>query len=953
MPLPVSPSSISMAQINTELAQTTGRTISLNDTLVRSLFTKTTANSTISFSDGYGKSKTVKVATPVVTVTVGNGTVRFDWDAVTGGRYYIYLNGSSTAVEVLTNYKEITGLNPSTAQTIRVYITKTGDTTSSTSAIVSGTSWALAPISNLNVKSGNDSITFTWDADATVTYIGGLDGATQVSISSPKTYSGLTQGNHTLSMTATKTGFVTANTTKVGAPLVMTPLTAFATATAGTLATVTTNNYYSFVAAYSIEYQIAMTRTDTVLDPYLEIYDSTGLKSFNDDGGGRPNSLLRYPCTAGQTYYIYARSYQLQSKGTYTIALTRSAITLSTPIFKAATGGVNSVSFEWNAVTDAQSYDVSFNGGTAVNQTGLTYSVASGIAAGSYTLSVIAKSSRDTASAAGVSSSVTVTNAKLATPLYSAVAGGVNSVSSAWTAVTNATSYDVTFNGSTTNQTGTTFNITSGVAAGTYSLSVVAKATNYPNSNAAASGNIIVTNAKLTTPSFTVATGSVNQVSFTWSTVSNATSYEVTFNSVTTNQTSTTFTSVNTLTPGTYYLFVKAKAANYPDSDVNYSSAVATAPAIAAVASVSIASSDLTATSVKVTVTKVTGGTPATYFLQYWNGYWADYSNNTTGVFANIAVSAPNTYYFRGGASNASNTSIIYSDYITVVPVAALARPGKVTLTVSNVTSTTARITATTNSGGAVDMYYLFKTINGTNTFIMSASNGIFDLPNLEPSTLHGPYVSYAGNTTNISEFWSYEAYIQTSAAAIVVPSAPTLTVSNLSATQFDIQMTATNANNYLLFEYVGGSWTYKSSSSNGAFNIPGKQPSTRYYFYGVASNGGGNSSSSEMLIVDTIAAAATFTPIYTSASGINHYNWYTYPYTAPVTRTYTITATGFDTQISFDGFSGDPDTTIDGDTQTGKGEQTTISLTANQSITISVRAFSTSPGGTLSFSIT
>jgi hypothetical protein len=354
---------------------------------------------------------------------------------------------------------------------------------------------------------------------------------------------------------------------------------------------------------------------------------------------------------------------------------------------------------------------------------------------------------------------------KLATPLYSVVAGGVNSVSFAWAAVSNATSYDVTFNGTTANQTSLTFNIASGVAAGTYSLSVVAKATNYTHSDAATSGNIIVTNAKLSTPSFTAATGSVNQVSFTWSAVTNATSYDVTFNSVTTNQTSTTFTSVNTLTPGTYYLFVKAKAANYPDSDVGTSSAVATA----------------------------------------------------------------------------------------AVP--ALALPGTVTLTTSAITSTTARITATTNSGGAPANFHLFRNINGTNTYIRSAANGIFDLYDMTPGETYGPYRSYAENATGISAYWSNDVYV-------------------------------TNT--------------------------------------------------------------AVFTPVSTTASGITNTNWYTYSYTAPVTRTYTFTATGFDTQISFDGFT----TFTDADSQPGNGEQVTKAMTAGQSVTVSVRAYGTG-GGTLTFSIT
>lgn len=54
MTLPISPNSISLDQVNTELVITSGTRIALNDTPVRTLFVKPTG--TISLSDGYGKS---------------------------------------------------------------------------------------------------------------------------------------------------------------------------------------------------------------------------------------------------------------------------------------------------------------------------------------------------------------------------------------------------------------------------------------------------------------------------------------------------------------------------------------------------------------------------------------------------------------------------------------------------------------------------------------------------------------------------------------------------------------------------------------------------------------------------------------------------------------------------------------------------------------------------------
>jgi hypothetical protein len=353
----------------------------------------------------------------------------------------------------------------------------------------------------------------------------------------------------------------------------------------------------------------------------------------------------------------------------------------------------------------------------------------------------------------------------LATPSFSTATGGINQVSFEWSSIPNATSYDVTFNGVTTNQTSTTFTKSS-VAASTYNFTVVAKAPGYNNSPAAVVSNIVVTDPlpTLATPAFTAAVGGVNQVSFTWTSVANATSYDVTFNGVTTNQTSTTFTK-SSVSAGDYQCAVSAKASGY--------------------------------------------------------------NNSSTTVSA-------------------------------VVTVTALVIPGTVTLTTSDIKSTTARITATTSSGGVPTNFHLFREINGTNTFIRSAANGIFDLYDMTPETTYGPYRSYAENAAGISAYWSN-----------------------------DVDVTTT--------------------------------------------------------------ATPTFTPVSTTASEITNADWYTYSYTAPVTRTYTFTATGFDTQISFNDFT----TFTDLDSQPGSGEQVTYAMTAGQSVTVSVRAWSGSAGGTLSFSIT
>jgi len=67
MTLPVSPNTISLSQVNTELGRSATATIDMNDSGVRSLFQKTGSGTTISMSDGWGKSN-VSVSLPAMGV---------------------------------------------------------------------------------------------------------------------------------------------------------------------------------------------------------------------------------------------------------------------------------------------------------------------------------------------------------------------------------------------------------------------------------------------------------------------------------------------------------------------------------------------------------------------------------------------------------------------------------------------------------------------------------------------------------------------------------------------------------------------------------------------------------------------------------------------------------------------------------------------------------------------
>jgi hypothetical protein len=778
MTLPVSPNSISLSQVNTELSFTSNITISMNDTAVRALFGK--ASGTISMSDGWGKSRGVSIPSIVaygehlnVRFVITNNssfavTAYYSTNSGTSYTSVSLASGASTTVNKAVTY--------ATSVSMVVYATATGYANSPVSSPVSGTSFSqLAVPAGLTATGGFNAITFSWTAASGVTYTGAIDGNTKVNVTSPVTYSGIS-GAHTFDLTAAQSGYSPVSTSIIGVAQTATALTIGAAAIAGNINTNATTNFYSFTPGYGVTHYITMVRDGTSLDPYLYLYKQDGTYiSADDDGAGNLNSLLTFTPTVGTTYIVYAQSLSHNSSGTYTIRAYRAAITLATPVFTSASGGMNTASFTWGAV-----------------------------------------------------------------PL--------------------ATNYDVTFNGSTTNQTSTSFT-TSVATAGNYALTVVAKSPAETSSASATSPAVTVT--VLTNP----------------------------------GQTTNSY-------------------------------------------------SNLTYTSVDITVTKGSGGEPSMYYLQYSNGSsWIAFQNNATGVFTNIGIAYPNYYDFRSYAGNAAGTSGTYSNILRITP--AIPLPGTVTLAASSLTSTSVTITLTKGSGGEPSTYYLYyQASNGVNTLYSSNSTGVFSGIGI---AYPGHYIfrGYAGNASGTSLSWSSDLVVDTPAPAVAVPAAPSYAISNKTANTYTITLSAATATYYYLNETTGGGFTSLGSTPNGVFQVSGKSPSSTQSYSAYAVNAGGTGATTTFSVT-TNAAAATFTPISTSASGITNSNWYTYSYTAPVTRQYTITATGFDSQVSFDGFA----TQVDSDNQPGNGEQVGKNWTAGQQVTIYVRAYGTG-GGTLSFSIT
>jgi hypothetical protein len=271
------------------------------------------------------------------------------------------------------------------------------------------------------------------------------------------------------------------------------------------------------------------------------------------------NKVVSYQTS--MTMFAYSTAFGYANSGFSNSATATSYSRLGIPVFNSTLGGIKSVSYTWNAVANATNYVVTFNGSTT-NQSTLTFNQSGLQSSSAYALSVVAQGSGYSDS--DIASAFVFTWTKLSTPVFTSATAGEGSVSFIWNAVSNATSYDVVFNGNLTNQTGTSFTGYGLTGGQSYPISVYAKASGYETSDVASTSKVagFVT---LAAPTGLAATAATYSVTFTWNMIGGIT-YKGSVNSAPL----ATYTSPLTLTDSTggvaYTLNLKATQSGYNDS---------------------------------------------------------------------------------------------------------------------------------------------------------------------------------------------------------------------------------------------------------------------------------------------------------------------------------------------------------------------------------------------------
>lgn len=477
------------------------------------------------------KIRTLMKAPDNITATATKNSVTLSWSASSGATSYDVLFNGKTTFGIKTTSYTVTGLTKGTAYSYSICAKN-----SSTSSAYSPTATVMTipdpPEMPANVRANvaANSVTISWSAAArAVGYDVYLGGNVYDAAGTETTITGLSSNSsYTYQVRAKNAGGTSAYTTSQR----ITTL----------LSTPKNINFSIYMNSITAKWGSVIGA-----DRYEVLFNGTTNIIY-----GTSKTFLSL--TPGTNYTFAIKALSALNSSEYsevqTLRTTPTAPTVPTNIKATATS--ESVTVTWNAVSGADRYEVMFNNKIystetpSVTITGLTANT-------SYTYRVRAKNTGGTSS---YSASQTVkTLEKIPeTPVNVRATSTSYTITVMWNSTPWASSYDVFIGGTTYNTTGTYFTKTGLSASSSYTYQVRAK--NSAGTSAYSQALTIKTlMAPPATPSNVTATSTTNSVAVSWSGVSRADSYEVSFNGGTyrvTTGTSRTFTGLEMGTNYTY-----------------------------------------------------------------------------------------------------------------------------------------------------------------------------------------------------------------------------------------------------------------------------------------------------------------------------------------------------------------------------------------------------------------
>ena len=514
-----------------------------------------------------------------VRAVADTSSVTVSFDAVDHARSYDILF-DNRVTNVTTTSMRFTGLQQQTSHTYAVRAKTTKQTSAYSATRTIRTLAASQPDPTLVTpavpsgiqKEGTDTkVTIRWNGVSGATgYDIQFDGRVYGVTSPEREFTGLTAGkSYTFRIRSKKGTAVSAYTaanTVTTAPKA--PMTISATSTDTTI----TIEWGQVTGATG--YVVRCNGSDRIIS-------SSAQRSCTVEGL-KPNTSYTY-----QICSIGVEGFRSSFSVSKTIKTKLAAPAVPTGITKSATE--NTVSIGWNAVNDAKSYEVLFNG--TVHTTTFTSITLTRLTAGTaYTFQIRAKN----AEAAGAYTAVYTVTTTPAAPATINAESTDTTVTVTWSPAKGAVGYIVRFNNQDVHLSGsvTSYTVSGLKAKTTYSYQICSKGADAVGSYS--TSRTIKTQA-LAVPTGITHQATENSVTISWNAVSGATKYYVSFNNLTysPNETTITFRSL----PANHSYTYQIKAANSTESGA-YSAVrtVTTVPLAPAASGVSGVTSENSAT---------------------------------------------------------------------------------------------------------------------------------------------------------------------------------------------------------------------------------------------------------------------------------------------------------------------------------------------------------------------